>query len=204
MQEDEPVTTYAVASDTWAPWQQNYLYGAFYLFPPDPVRERVNAWRTAFDPSSQAICEAHVSLTVPLPRPLTTGDAADVSAALAIHRPLDLEWGPPLQYPGIPGVVLRIEPAAAVAALVTALESCAVFQGASARRYPFSPHMTVAEFVDQQQTEAILTTLAGEEATGQWRCAAVSYAAPDTAFRFTTRRVWLLGEDSKCPEGPDL
>jgi 2'-5' RNA ligase len=203
MHEDEPVTTYAVASDTWAPWHQKYLYGAFYLFPPDPVRERVNAWRTTFDPSSQAISEAHVSLTVPLPRPLTGRDAAEISLALATHAPLDLQWGPPWQYPGIPGVVLRIEPAAAVAALVTALESCAVFQGAPPRPYPFSPHMTVAEFVDQQQTEAILAALTGEEATGQWRCTTVSYAAPDTAFRFTTRRVWLLGEDATCPASPD-
>jgi hypothetical protein len=118
---------------------------------------------------------------------------------LASHAPVDLQWGPPRQYPGIPGAVLRIAPAAAVAALVDALESCAVFQGATARRYPFSPHMTVAEFVDQQQTDAIVAALAAEEATGQWRCTAVSYAAPDTAFHFTTRRVWLLGEDAKCP-----
>ena len=198
MHEDEPVTTYAV-SDTWAPWHQEYLYGAFYLFPLDPLRERVNAWRTKFDPSSQAICEAHVSLTVPLPRPLTFRDAAEISAVLATHAPIDLQWGPPWQYPGIPGAVLRIEPAAAVAALVTALEACAVFQGATPRRYPFSPHMTVAEFVDQQQTEAILAALAGEDATGQWRCTAVSYAAPDMGFHFTERRVWLLGEDAKCP-----
>jgi hypothetical protein len=137
-----------------------------------------------------------VSLTVPLPRPLTVRDAAEVSVVLATHAPLDLQWGPPCQYPGIPGAVLRIEPAGAVAALVTALESCVVFQDATPRRYPFSPHMTVAEFVDQQQTEAILAALAKEEATGQWRCTSVSYAAPDMAFHFTRRHVWQLGGDS--------
>ena len=156
------------------------------------MRERVNAWRTQFDPASQAICDAHVSLTVPLPRPLTVRDAAEVAAVLASQPALDLRWGPPWQYPGIPGAVLRIEPAAAVRTLVSALESCAVFQDAAPRRYPFSPHMTVAEFVDQKQTQAILAALASEEATGQWRCTAVSYAVPDTAFHFTVRHVWHL------------
>src|SRR4051812_27373756 len=28
MREDEPVTTYAAASDSWAPWRRHYLYGA--------------------------------------------------------------------------------------------------------------------------------------------------------------------------------
>jgi hypothetical protein len=48
-----------------------------------------------------------------------------------------------------------------------------------------------------------LAALAGEDATGQWRCTAVSYAAPDTAFHSTKRRVWYAF-DVLAIDGHDL
>lgn len=66
MNEDEPVTTFVVASDKWAPCARNTSTARSTLSP-DPMRERVNPPRATFDPPSHAICESHVSLKVPLP-----------------------------------------------------------------------------------------------------------------------------------------
>ena len=45
-----------MASDTWAPWHQKYLYGAFYLFPdfsefllPDGIRTTAGEQLIPFD-----------------------------------------------------------------------------------------------------------------------------------------------------------
>lgn len=190
---DEPwITSYAEPHSGWESWWEEYRFGAFYVFPPEPVRSRVNRLRTLYDPRSQEICDAHVSLTVPLPRPLTREQWEEIGAVLRRIPPFRLEWGPPYQYPNIAGAVLRIEPVAELAEIVTALEACPCFVG-SQRQYPFSPHMTIAEFVDVPRTAEILRELASTDLTGSFLCTDVTYAVPDGAFRFTARGVWRLG-----------
>lgn len=188
------ITAYADPPPSWEPWCHEYRYGAFYIFPPEPVRGQINALRARYDPTSQAICDAHISLTVPVPHPLTDGDAAEVAAALRAVPAFDVAWGPPWQYPGIPGAVLRIEPAARFAHIVAMLEGCACFAHATPRRYAFSPHMTIAEFVTLERTATILAELAGAGLAGDFRCDTVAYAVPDAEFHFTERVLWPLGD----------
>ena len=190
MKSEEFATSYASRGPHWEDWYEEYLYGACYLFPPEPLRSRVNALRSHYDPKSQAFCDAHVSLTIPLPRPLTLTAASELEAVLRSHAAFEVAWGPPYQYPGIPGVVLRIEPAPTLTRLVEALERCSAFTGAPPRRYPFSPHMTIAEFIDLGRTEEILRELDSSQLIGSWTCAAISYAVPDQDFRFTERLIW--------------
>lgn len=187
-----PVTDYAEPAPHWADWYAEYRYGALYLFPPPPLRSRINALRSRHDPRSQAICDAHVSLTVPLPRPLTVLDADDIAAALRGVAPFDVLWGPPYQYPGVPGVVLRIAPERTLAALVRTLEARRCFAGAAPRHHPFSPHMTIAEFINLRQSADLLAQLHGQDLTGQFRCTEIVYAVPDADFRFTERYRWAL------------
>ena len=196
MSASPPVTIYVTPPPSWEPWYHDYRYGAFYLFPPEPLRGQVNVLRARYDPTSQAICDAHISLTVPVPRPLTDADAAEITAALRAVPAFDVAWGPPWQYPAIPGVVLRIEPAPVIARLVAMLEGCACFAGAAPRRYPFSPHMTIAEFVTLERTAAILAELAGAGLAGTFRCTSVAYAVPDADFHFTERVEWPLDDGS--------
>ncbi len=190
-----PITTYVTPPPSWEAWHHDYRYGAFYLFPPEPVRGQVNALRGHYDPTSQAICDAHISLTVPVPRPLTDNDAAEVAAALRAVPAFDLVWGPPWRFPTSPVVVLHIEPVPALARIVDALEGCACFSGAAPRRFPFVPHMTIAEFVTLDRSDAILAELAGAGLADTYRCDTVAYAVPDAAFHFTERAQWPLGDD---------
>jgi len=153
---DQVITAYATPNPRWESWFAEYRYGAFYLFPPEPVLGRVNALRTLHDPRSQAICAAHVSLTVPLPRPLTESAAREIATVVQRFTPFEVQWGPPHRYPGVNGVVLSIAPMDHLRPLVHAIEACAAFADAPARRYPFSPHMTIAEFIDDARTEALV------------------------------------------------
>ena len=59
---------YARMTD-WLDWQRPYRLGALLVLPPERVREEVNELRARYDPRSQAIAEAHVSLMV---APLTS------------------------------------------------------------------------------------------------------------------------------------
>jgi 2'-5' RNA ligase len=188
------ITDYPTPNDDWEPWFADYRYGALYIFPPEPVRSGINALRQQHDPRSQAICDTHISLTVPVPRPLTATDAAELAAAARGFGPFAITFGPPYAYPGVPGVVLRIEPADPVKSLVQRLEACAAFANAPPRRYPFSPHMTIAEFITPEQTDQLLTELDVEACSGRFTCEAVSYAVPDAAFRFTERLAWPLDQ----------
>ena len=61
------ITHYASDVSHWENWQKEYRYGVLLIFPPDPPLAQVNALRARYDPQSQATCEAHISLTVPLP-----------------------------------------------------------------------------------------------------------------------------------------
>lgn len=197
------ITAYADPTAAWEPWYEEYRYGALYVFPPSTVRARVNALRERHDPRSQAICEAHVSLTVPLPQPLSPAQAAEVAGVLRTTPSFEITWGPVHQYPGIPGVVLKIGPVAHLQQLVSRLEACACFRGAAARRYPFSPHMTIAEFISLEKSADLVSDLMGEELGGHFRCTEIVYAVPDAAFHFTERMSWPLGpwDERAGPEG---
>ncbi len=187
------ITTYPAPQPGWESWYETYRYGALYVFPPPDLRARVNALRHRYDPRSQAICDAHISLTVPLPAPLSHNAAAELHDVVGAIPPFMVRWGPPYQYPGIPGVVLRIQPVEPFHALVRALEGCACFAHAAPRPHPFSPHMTVAEFITGPRTGEILAELHGTDLEGEFACTEVAYAVPDATFRFTERAVWRLG-----------
>ena len=90
-----PAFSYPEPQPEWPSWYSEYRYGAFYLFPPPDVMHRVNALRSHYDPPSAAICDAHVSLTVPLPRPLDVATLEHVTKCLAAQPAFTLEWGPP-------------------------------------------------------------------------------------------------------------
>jgi 2'-5' RNA ligase len=191
--DDTAVTHYATSTQAWERWYDEYRFGALLIFPPASLRNRVNALRRTYDPRSQAICDAHISLTVPVKRPLCAADALELGGVVARLRAFETRWGPPYQYPGVPGVVLRVEPVSLLRRLVRQLERCPCFQPASPRRHPFSPHMTIAEFITLEQSTALVTALETEHLEGRFSVREIAYAVPDESFHFTERASWRLG-----------
>lgn len=197
------ITTYAAELDHWESWQREYRFGVLLICPPDPPLSQVNALRARHDPRSQSICDAHISLTVPLPRPLYDADWRELQSIASDIEPFLIDYGPLMNYLPHPGVCLAIAPQAALDRVRVALESASAFAGAPARRYPFSAHMTLAEFISVEQTEALMIRLEDVAPTGVFTCTGVSYAVPDAHFHFTERRRLALGHEQEPGTGTD-
>ncbi len=184
----EMVTSYIADMTRFEAWQREYRFGLFLIYPPDSLRQEVNGLRARYDPRSQSYCDAHVSLTIPLPRPLTENQWAELESIASGFAPISVRYGPLMNYLPHPGVCLAIEPQAELDEVRVALENAPAFTGASARRYSFSAHMTIAEFVSVDETEALMAELGDVAPQGSFLCTGVAYAVPDTDFHFTERR----------------
>ena len=184
----ELITQYADDIGHWEDWQKEYRYGVLLIFPPDPPLAQVNALRAQYDPRSQAACDAHISLTIPFPRPLNSADWNELQAIISSIHAFTIRYGPLMNYLPHPGVCLAIHPQDELDRLRVALESAPAFVDAPARRYPFSAHMTIAEFISVEQTEALMGELQDVAPQGSFVCTGVSHAVPDASFHFTERK----------------
>lgn len=182
-----PITEYVQDTSAWEDWKRDYQFGAFYIFPPAELRTKVNKLREEFDPKSQSYCDAHISLTVPLPRAVYQEGWERFCAALREVKPFSVQYGPPTSYPGIPGVVLAINPADQFEMLVKTLEAVSTFSGAKPRHHTFSPHMTIAEFITLERTEELVKSLSKLGLQGEFTCDSIDYAVPDKDFHFSER-----------------
>jgi 2'-5' RNA ligase len=182
------ITKYATAISQWEAWQREYRFGVLLIYPPDPPLLQVNALRAKYDPRSQSACDAHISLTVPLPRPPTEAHWRELTTIASSILPITVRYGPLMNYLPHPGVCLAIEPQAELDRLRAALEAASAFAGAPARRHPFSAHMTIAEFISAEETSSLMAELKDVAPDGSFLCTAVSYAVPDSDLNFTERR----------------
>ena len=180
----------------WEKWQLEYRYGGFYLFPPSGIIEVVDELRRTYDPPSYAICQAHVTLTEPLPRALTNEDLAELSAVLADLDPFTVTYGDVHATVPHPGVVYRIEPAATIVALRQAIHATSLFADAPLSHEHVPPHMTIAEFITLDESIVLAASLAGQVEEGEWPCHAIDYAVPDNDMRFHRALSLLLGTPS--------
>lgn len=193
------VTQYATDIEHWADWQRAYRYGVLLIFPPEPLRSTVNRLRSRHDPRSQQYCDAHISLTVPAPAPVTPAQWAGLEAVAAGIAPFEIGYGPLKDYLPHPGVCLAISPFEALEALRVALEARPPFSEAPPRRYPFSPHLTIAEFITAERTASLMDELAPDAPSGRFLCRSVSYAVPDETFHFSERGLLELGARVASP-----
>jgi 2'-5' RNA ligase len=175
---------YAADTTRWEEWQEEYRYGAFYIFPPSGVIEAIDALRRQYDPLSAAICQAHISLTEPLADPLTATQITELRSALSALPAFELTYGPLRSFPPYPGVVYAIQPEADLQRLRSRLHSTSPFAGSALKRRDIATHMTIAEFITVERTAELLKTLQGRVPEGAFRCSAIEYAVPNDAFHF--------------------
>ncbi|NLE09774.1 MAG: hypothetical protein GX631_11045 [Dehalococcoidales bacterium] len=64
------ITEYAADISDWEEWQKAYRFGVILIFPPEVPVAEVNRLRNIHDSRGQSMCRAHISLTIPLPRPM--------------------------------------------------------------------------------------------------------------------------------------
>jgi len=183
----EPITEYVADVSSWKPWQQEYRFGVILVVPPEPPLSRVNALRERYAWSQSGECDAHISLSVPLPRALTATDWRESETIAAGIEPFSIRYGPLMNYLPHPGVCLAIEPQDALDKLRIAVETASCFADAKPRRFPFSAHMTIAELISVEQTHEIMEELKTEAPEGTFLCTDLCYLVPDAGFRFVER-----------------
>jgi 2'-5' RNA ligase len=174
--------------DGWPEWQRAYRFGVILIYPPDPISSIVNRLRAEHDPRSQRTCDAHISISVATPRPPSDEQWATLQSALAACAPVPIAYGPVKTFEGHPGVVLHIEPRSELDKLRATIESLQPFSAAAPRRWPFSPHMTIAEFITLERSAELMSELLDLDLEGELLCSHLSHAVPDESFRFTERR----------------
>jgi 2'-5' RNA ligase len=186
------VTGYEADISHWETWQKEYRFGVILIIPPEPLFMQMNTLRSRYDPRSQSYCDAHISLTTPLPRPLSEAHWSELESIASTIKPFTVRYGPLMNYLPYPGVCLAIEPQTELDRLRAMLEAASVFAGAAVRKFPFSAHMTIAEFISREETEALMVELKDVAPSGSFLCNCVSYTVPNSNFHFTERRKLIL------------
>lgn len=168
----------------WQDWQLEYRFGGFYIFPPTAIIRVVDELRRTHDPRSYRTCQAHLSLSEPLPRPFTDEDVAELSAVLSGIPPFMISYGDIHATVPHPGVVYGIEPMDKFMSLREAIHGTSLFENSPLTRRDVPPHMTIAEFISLEESLALEGVLKGQVDEGEWLCEEIEYAVPDEHLRF--------------------
>ena len=175
---------YATATNHWDEWMLEYRYGALYIFPPNGVIQPVDELRKKYDPRSASYRQAHISLSEPLPKPLSASQISESKTALCKIQPFYAHYGPLVSFPPHPGVVYSIQPQDRFKELRSIVHSTSPFANVSLKRQDIAPHMTIAEFITLERTDELLRELRGTVQQGRFLCESIEYAVPNQGFYF--------------------
>ena len=199
------MVTYPERMDGWLEWQKKYRYGTLVLWPPDAVRQQVNALRQRYDPESQRICETHITLTQPLLRGPTEVDWRALQDVVAACSPFTIQYGPLGTFLPYPCIYYAIEPAQKVLALRADVHATGLCNLSLPLTEGFVPHMSLNDGrPDEQATRAIYRDLTqNPPPNGAFHCHDVAYIVPDETFAFTVaRRLPMADEPTTLLQQP--
>ena len=171
--------------ESWEEWQIPYQYGTIVLWPPDEIREFVNAQRERYDPVSQSICGAHVTVTQPFARGLDAVEWEQVNELLQGFESFELHYGPINSFLPYPCIWYEIHPTAKVLEIRAVLHETGFFNLEMKHPKNFIPHMTITEGQSGPEVnEKLLERLQGESRAGSYRCVELAYIVPNEHFQF--------------------
>lgn len=176
-------------------WKKDFIYGTLLIWPSDSVRNSVNALRTKYDPESQQVCDAHITLTQPFLNQPSDEDWQEIHSVLAQHTSFDIHYGPIEVFGSSPVVKFDIVPKEKILALRNALHATQLFNLALPFTEGFIPHMTISEhgFSDLEEAKQAASTLNSSYQSGSFTCAEIAYVKPDDTFHFEEIRLLPLG-----------
>lgn len=190
---DRSVTAYSRRAWRWSARRRRYRFGVLLIYLPEPLRSAVDRLRRRYALDAQRSCEAHITLTVPATGPVSRRQWAALAAAAAAAEPVEVTCGPLATFLPHPVVYLAVRPEGALDALRRSFERVAPFSGAPPRRYPFCPHVTIAQGGPAARARVLAEALAPGAPGGRFLCREVAYAVPDDAFHFSERGLLRLG-----------
>lgn len=180
----QPITQYANEELWEKEWHKEYKYGVILFIPPEPLFSSVNGLRQKYDKSSADSCCAHLSLTMLLKNPLTTADIKEIEKKLSNFKKFEVHYGPFTNFlPEANGVVLEIKEQKKFAELYKTIESAEGVEFYH-RKWPFKAHITIAEFISEEDTLMLTDKLNKNSINGSFICDKVFYMVPNQDMVF--------------------
>lgn len=180
----QSITQYANENLWDKEWKKEYKYGVILFIPPEPLFSLVNGLRQKYDVSSAASCCAHLSLTMPLKRPLTYIDVDKIRTTLSDFKKFKVNYGPFINFlPVANGVVLEIKEQEMFDKLYKSIEDIEGIEFYD-RKWPFKAHITIAEFISKEDTLILTDELNKESVHGSFICDKVYYMVPNQDIVF--------------------
>lgn len=171
-------------------WKLDFKYGMFLIWPEEEVRTMVNELREKYDPESQRVCEAHITLTQPFLDKPSDDTWKLIESTLSDFKPLTIHFGPIEPFGSSAVVKFDIEPKDKLLAMRKGLHDTGLFNLALPFTEGFIPHMTIAESGLESAKDALqlATELNQRIKQGSFQCKEVTYVQPDESFHFETIR----------------
>lgn len=180
----EPITKYADEQLWENEWQKEYKYGVILFIPPEPLFSLVNELRQKYDKFSADGCCAHISLTMPLKNPLTLEDINEIEKSLSSFKKFEVHYGPFANFlPAAKGVVLEIKEQKMFEELYKTIENTEGIEFYD-RKWPFKAHITIAEFISEEDTQILTEKLNEDALYGLFTCDKVFYMVPNQDMVF--------------------
>lgn len=165
-------------------WEREYKYGVILFIPPEPTLSAVNELRQKYDKLSAEGCCAHISLTMPLKNPLKLSDIKEIEKKLSVYKKFEVHYGPFINFlPSAKGVVLEVQEQEKFEELYKTIESAAGVEFYD-RKWPFKAHMTIAEFISEEDTINLTEELNKNALYGSFICEQVIYMVPNQDMVF--------------------
>ncbi len=178
------ITQYANEQLWEQEWQNEYKYGAILFIPPEPILSTVNELRQKYDKLSANGCCVHISLTMPLKSPLTIAGTNEIKRKLLDFKKFEVHYGPFINFlPVAKGVVLEIKEQKKFEELYKTIESVEGIKFYD-RKWPFKAHMTIAEFISEEDTLVLTEKLNKNVIYGSFTCDKVVYMVPNQDMVF--------------------
>ena len=174
----------------WEDWQKVYRHGTVVIWPPDDVRNIVNAQRESNDPLSASICEAHISLTLPLIDLLSESQWNQVRKIVKEFPKFKIHYGPLKSFLPYPCIWYEIQPIDMLKEIRDALHQTGFFNLPIKRHKDFIPHMTITEGLSGSVVdEELLDILQKQSNPGTFVLQHVAYIVPDESFCFKVKSI---------------
>ncbi len=185
---------YARDTSNWEDWQRDYRFGLILIMPPEEVARQINPLRAKFDPRAFAICPTHISLSDPLGMELTPDLEDEIRGILSRVEPFMLYYDKPHASTEHAGVAYPIRPQKPIDDLKAALHTAAVFGPKVYRRRDIPAHMTIAEFINIEDSLNLCRDLQASAPSGCFLCDRLEFIVPDEQFHFQRQGTFRLGK----------
>ena len=171
-------------------WKLKYKHGMLLIWPPTKVRNLVNKLRSKYDPSSQKICEAHITLTQPFLEKPNAFAWKIVNKTLREFPKFKIFFGPIETFKSTSVIKFRIKPQKTLSKLRANLHKTGLFDLSLPFTKGFIAHMTISEFGinDPKKAREIAKDLNKKIDEGSFICNNISYIRPNKAFHFTIQK----------------